>query len=391
MTALPAGYDGVAVACPVTVPYERRSDRSAIWFAGRALRDLLERADIAKDEVDGLAVSSFTMGHDTTVALAEHFGMSPRWIEWLPTGGASGVMALRRAARAVQCGDAGIVACIAADTARPQDFRELVRDFSRFSSEAVYPYGAAGPNAPFALITDHYMTANGASRADFGHIAVQQRRNGAANPNALLRSKPLDLDGYLAAPAIAEPLHLFDCVMPCAGAEAFLVMSEDKARELGLANARIHGAIERHNGYFRDPVAVRGGWAMDRDALYEQAGFGPEAIDCLQVYDDYPVIVAMQVEDLGFCAKGEGAAFLRGRDLGPGGDFPLNTCGGQLACGQAGAAGGFLPVVEALRQLTRQPLGDLVPDAAFALASGYGMVNFDRCLASGAVILGAGQ
>ena len=384
---MPRDYAGVAVACPVTVRYERRSDRSAHWFIGTALRELIATAGIEKSEVDGLVTSSFSLGADTTIALTEHFGLTPRWIEWLPFGGASGVMALRRAARAVQDGDATLVACIAGDGADASSFGDLIRNFSSFSREAVYPYGAAGPNGSFALITDHYMRAFGAEREDFGRIAVAQRQNAAANPNALLGGKSLDMAAYLAAPPIAEPLHLFDCVMPCAGAEAFLVMDAGRARSLGLHHASIRSAIERHNAYFEEPVAVHGGWAMDRDQLYHQAGIGPGEVDCLQVYDDYPVIAMMQIEDLGFCGKGEGPAFVRGHSLTVDGTFPLNTSGGQLACGQAGAAGGFLPVVEAIRQVTRQPLGMQVPDARIALASGYGMVTFDRCLATGAVIL----
>lgn len=381
------GYSGVAVACPVTVPYQRTSDRQAHWFIGRALKALVDAAGIDKADIDGLAVSSFTLGSDTTIALTEHYDMSPRWIEWLPTGGASGVMALRRAARAVQCGDAEVVACIAGDTSGSGDFAALVRDFSRFSSEAAYPFGAAGPNGVFALITDHFMRTFGTTREDFGRIAVAQRTNAAANPNALLGHKPLSIDDYLSAKPVAGPLHMFDCVMPCAGAEAFLVMSENRARRLGLRHAGIAGAIERHNAYFEDPVATCAGWAMDAPALWEQAGMAPADVDCLQTYDDYPVIVAMQIEDLGFCAKGDAAAFLQSHDLTTGGDFPQNTCGGQLSCGQAGAAGGFLPVVEALRQLTGQPLGHQVEGARVALASGYGMVTYDRCLATGAVLL----
>ncbi|KMS53563.1 thiolase [Novosphingobium barchaimii LL02] len=383
----PFAYGGVAVACPVTVPYQRTSDRQAHWFIGRALKALVDASGIDKSGIDGLAVSSFTLGSDTTVALTEHFDMSPRWIEWLPTGGASGVMALRRAARAVQCGDAEVVACIAGDTSGTGDFAALVRDFSRFSSQATYPFGAAGPNGVFALITDHYMRRFGATREDFGRIAVAQRANAAANPNALLGHKPLTMETYLGAAPVAEPLHLFDCVMPCAGGEAFLVMSEDRARRQGLRHARLAGAIERHNAWFEDPVATRGGWASDAPMLWEQAGMAPADMDCLQTYDDYPVIVAMQIEDLGFCAKGEAAAFLRAHDLTVDGDFPQNTSGGQLSCGQAGAAGGFLPVVEALRQVTGQTLGRQVQGARTALASGYGMVTYDRCLATGAVVL----
>ncbi|WP_235398885.1 thiolase family protein [Sphingomonas sp. SRS2] len=313
--------------------------------------------------------------------------MTPRWLEWIPTGGASGVMALRRAARAVQDGDAEIVACIAGDTANEGVFEDLRRRFSRFASEAVYPFGAGGPNAVFALITDHYIRRFGATREDLARIALAHRANAIGNPNALLGQKPLTLDDYLNAPPIATPLHLFDCVMPCAGAEGFLVMSVERAKALGLPYATIRGAIERHNAFSDDPVAVQSGWAMDRDQLWAQAGVEPSAIDCAQLYDDYPVIVMMQLEDLGFCEKGGAAAFIREQGITVDGRLPINTSGGQLSCGQAGAAGGFLPVVEAIRQITGEVLGRQVEGARLALASGYGMVNFDRCLATAAAIL----
>jgi acetyl-CoA acetyltransferase len=200
--------------------------------------------------------------------------------------------------------------------------------------------------------------------------------------------KPLTLDEYMSARPISEPIHLFDCVMPCAGAEAFLVMSEARARDLGLAHVVIRGAIERHNAYAEDPVMVQGGWRKDRDDLYAQAGVKPAELDFVQTYDDYPVIVMMHFEDLGFCEKGEGPAFVREHTMTVDGSFPNNTSGGQLSAGQAGAAGGFLGMVEAIRQLTDQAGPRTVPDAKLGLVAGFGMVTYDRCLCTGAVILG---
>jgi acetyl-CoA acetyltransferase len=250
----------------------------------------------------------------------------------------------------------------------------------------VYPYGAGGPNASFAFLTAHYMRTYGATREDFGALCVAQRTNALAYPGALFK-KPLTLDEYLTARPIADPLRLYDCVMPCAGAEAFLVMHTERARALGLPHARLLGTIERHNAFADDPVQLRGGWAADRDALYAQAGVTPDEIDFLQTYDDYPVISMMQIEDLGFCAKGEAAAFVRRQTLTFDGSFPLNTSGGQLSVGQAGAAGGFLGLVEAIRQLTGAAGARAVADAKIGLVSGFGMINFDRGLASGAAIL----
>lgn len=384
----PLPYQGIVATCPATMAYTRQSERGAAWWLGGVLRQLLARAGIAKRDIDGLVAASFTLAPDTSVALAEHFGLEPRFLEWLPTGGASGVMALRRAARAVQCGDAEIVACIAGDTNRPGGFADLVRNFSAFSSSALRPQGGAGPNLPFALITGHKMATDGLAEEDLARIVLTSRANAGGNPNALLGRKPLDMAGYLASPPVAPPLRRDDCVMPCAGGDGFLVMSADRAASLGLRSVQLLGSIERHNAFADDPVAVRGGWAMDADSLWAQAGMGPGDMDALQSYDDYPVISLIQMEDLGFCPKGDGARFLRETPLTvTGGGLVHNSCGGQLGCGQAGAAGGFLGLVEALRQLMGEPLGRQVPNARRMAVSGYGMVNYDRCIASAAAVL----
>ena len=380
------GYEDVVVCAPVSVKYRRYSVNSAHWWAGRALHALTQRTGLRPAELDGLSVSSFTLAPDTAVGLTQHLGLSPRWLDHVPMGGASGGIALRRAAWAVQAGDADFVACVAADTNHVDSFRKTLSSFSRFAQDAVYPYGSGGPNASFALITKHYMNRTGASREDFGRICVAQRANAQRYTGALMR-KPLTLDDYMAARAISDPIHLFDCVMPCAGAEAFVVCREDAARGLTVPFARVLSAIERHNAYPDDPIQYRGGWAMDRDDLWGMAGIAPDAVDFVQTYDDYPVIVMMQLEDLGFCAKGEAPAFVRAHSLTTDGDFPHNTSGGQLSVGQAGAGGGYLGLVEAVRQLTDEAGETAVPDARVGLVSGFGMINYDRGLASSAVLL----
>ena len=146
--------------------------------------------------------------------------------------------------------------------------------------------------------------------------------------------------------------------------------------------------IERHNAFPDDPIQYRGGWAVDAGELYDRAGLGPDDIDLVQAYDDYPVICFMQIEDLGFCAKGEAPSFIRSRDLTAGGDFPFNTSGGQLSAGQAGAGGGFIGLVETLRQLTGQTHGHRVERARHGLVSCFGMIVYDRGLCTSAAILG---
>ncbi|HZO03441.1 MAG TPA: thiolase family protein [Burkholderiales bacterium] len=383
-------YDGVVLAVPVTVPYVRYSIRAAHWWLARAFSELLKQSGLQKGHVDGLTVSSFTLAPDTAIGLTQHLGLSPRWLDHVPLGGASAVVALRRAARAVQAGDAEVVACIGGDTNHVDSFRLTLANFSQFARDAVYPYGAGGPNASFAFLTAHYMRQHGAKREDFGKLCVAQRANALKFPHALFK-KPLSLEEYLAARPIAEPLHLFDCVMPCAGADAFLVLSEKRAKSLKLPYTHLRGTIERHNAFASDSVQMRAGWALDRDDLYGQAGVEPKDLDFVQTYDDYPVISLMQLEDLGFCAKGEGPGFVRKHSFTWDGSFPLNTSGGQLSVGQAGAAGGFLAMVEAIRQLTGEAKGRQVKDAKLGLVSGFGMINYDRGLGSGAAILAAAK
>ena len=391
-----ASYDGVALVAPVTTPYSRFSDKGAQWFFGKALAALITSAGIEKAQIDGMAISSFTLAPDSIITLSQYFSLSPRWIEQVPLGGASGVIAMRRAARAIQMGDADIIACIGADTSKPEGFRDLVANFSTFAADAAYPYGAAGPNAAFALITQHYMDKFGATREDFGRICLSQRYNAQHYRHALIK-KDLDMAGYLAARPIAGPLHMFDCVMPCAGAEGFLVMSVEKAKSLNLPYVVIAGAGELHNAYAHDPVQFRGGWREYAAEIYQQAAMGPEDIDLLYTYDDYPVISMMQMEDLGFCDKGDGPRFVRetkmnfdaDRLAGP--TLVHNSSGGQLSGGQAGSAAGYMGLVEAIRQLTGAALGNQVTDPKVAMVSGYGMINYDRGLCSTAAILTRGD
>jgi acetyl-CoA acetyltransferase len=254
-------YDGVVVAAPVTIPYERYSIRSGQWWIGRALAEILQRSGLRKRDVDGFSVASFSLGVDGAAGLTQHYGISPRWLDQIPFGGASGIVALRRAERAVQLGDADFVVCVAGDTNSVHSFRQMLPGFTRFTQDAVFPYGGAGPNGSFALLTDHYMRKCGARREDFGKICIAQRENARRFPHALIR-KPLTMEDYLGARPIATPLGLFDCVMPCAGAEAFLVTRDDLAASLNLPAARVLATIERHNAFPDDPIqiAAAGRW-----------------------------------------------------------------------------------------------------------------------------------
>ncbi len=382
------GYDDIVLAVPVSVPYVRYSNDGAALFFARTLRGLLDGANLAKTEIDGMCIASFTLAPDSGIGLTRALGLTLDWLDTVPLGGASAIASIRRAARAVQSGDATIVACMGADTNVPGGFRESTARFSQASQDAVYPIGAGGPNQSFAYITEHYMRRFGARAEDFGRLCVAQRRNAQDNPRALMRA-PLSMDTYLSSRPIAGPIRLFDCVMPCAGAEGFLVMTRGRAEDLDLPYCPLLSAFETHNAHADDAVQFRGGWSLKSRKLFHDAAMSPEDVDVLQTYDDYPVISFLQLEDLGFCDKGEAAQFVAEHDLTYGGDFPVNTGGGQHSVGQAGAAGGFLGVTETLRQLQGIAHGHQVPNARHGLVSGFGMIAYDRGLSCGAAILAA--
>src|SRR6201999_2290923 len=119
------------ITAPVTIPYTRFSENTAHWFAARALSGMLQAAHLEKAALDGLCFSSFTLGPDSAVGLTQHLGLSLRWLDHIPMGGAAGIVALRRALRAVQSGDASIVACVGADTNRIDTFRTTIGNFSQ--------------------------------------------------------------------------------------------------------------------------------------------------------------------------------------------------------------------------------------------------------------------
>ena len=380
-------YLDVVLAAPVTVPYVRYSIRNAHWFVAQALSRLLKASGLDKSDIDGLSVGSFMLAPDTAIGLTQHLGVTVRWLDHVPFGGACGIVALRRALRAVQSGDAEVIACIGADTNHVDSFRQSLGSFSVFARDAVFPYGSGGPNASFAFLTSYYMRTYGATREDFGKICVAQRDNALGYPHAMFK-KRLTLEEYLNARLIADPIRLFDCVMPCAGAEGFLVMTRRRAQALGLPYALVRATCERHNAFPEDPIQTRGGWVLDREHLYAAAGVDPSDIDFVQTYDDYPVMSVIQIEDLGFCEKGDGPEFIRRHTFTTDGSFPINTSGGQLSVGQAGCAAGFLGLVESIRQLTGRNLARAVPEARLGLAVGFGMITYDRGLCSGAAVLG---
>jgi acetyl-CoA acetyltransferase len=378
-------FDGVYIVGAGQSAYEKRTDRPIQRVFWEAMQSALDSAGLSWNDVDGLAATSFMLGPDNVTTLAEHYGLEPRWLYQGAYGGASGIIGLLQAARAIQAGDADVVLCAAADVFDVSTHNDMIdRSFSGPLRDYLAPFGFGGANGVFALHTRVYMEKYGARSEDFGRLAIAQRANALLNPNALFK-QALTMDDYLQARPIADPLRLFDCVLPCCGGDAVVLCSEKTASRLSVPRVRIRGGGQRHNYPADDLYGLRAGWEAFSDSMYEQAGCGPGDIHFAQLYDDYPVMECLQLEGLGFCAKGEAAQLVRG-GCGPvGSALPINTGGGQLSAGQAGAAGGMIGVFEAVTQL-RGEAGDRQVDCRQGLVSGYGMVSYGRGLSTAAAI-----
>lgn len=380
-------FDGAAVVCGVEVPYRRQAPEHTTGdLLAQAFALALAQSGFDAREVDGLGVASFTLAPDHAIDMAWRLGISPRWCMDDCHGGASAINLLQHAIRAVQHGDASVIVLLSGDRFEAADFRQLVEHYNLTTRTYLRPLENGGPNSLFAMLTQRHARRHGLEARDYGALCVAQREWAALNPDAVYRT-PLTLDDYLAAPRVADPLGRFDCVPVVCGANAVVVARADlvKARA-GGAGAPLHvRALQcRYNPDHQAGDGLETGLAALAGALWTQAGATPADVDVISVYDDYPVMTLIQLADLGFAPDGDLRALIAriaSREL------PVNTSGGQLSAGQAGAAGGMHGLVEAIRQLQGEAGARQVPDARLALASGYGMVQYRYGMCANAVVL----
>ncbi len=364
--------------------YEKKATRTEMAYLAEAARVALASAGVKKGEIDGLVVSSTTLQPDNAVTLAEYFGLSITWASMSTAGGAGAPVNVLDAVHAVASGRASQVLCLAGAAQDGAFFRDRITRFNSSIADYLAPHGSGGTNGLFGIVQRKHMEKYGTTRRQLGRIAVDQRANAQMNEAALLRGA-MTIDDYLNATMIADPLRLFDCVMPCSGAEAIVVGPLDRAP--AGKGVRILSGRERHNHPVGEVSPLRGGWELFRDGLFNEAGFGPKDMQLVQAYDDYPIMVAIQLEDLGFCAKGEIGSFLDRNRLTFDGDLPLNTGGGQLSCGQTGGGGGMIGITEAVRQLRGEGGARQVKNATRGLVSGYGMVAYGHGLSASALVM----
>ncbi len=385
----------VAIVGVGRTPYSRAKPGERIYTVDEYLAwaaDLaLQRAGMSKNDFDGqgLGVVHAEASHTVnwSAAVAETLGISPKVLLRGDQGGASAAALLIRATGMIQAGIVDRVLVVGADTPltipsiapglplSPERTRGVFWDFQG-------PFGVMGANSQFGLVQTRYMHQYPALKPEqLGKIAVTTRYHASLNPGAIYR-KPFTMEEYLASRVLSYPVRLFDCVPMVDGGLAYIVTSAKSAAKITDKPVHVLGFGEVNNYYHGSrthPDITVTGFTKAAPEAFKMAGVGHKDIDVFEPYDDYPMVVLIQMEDYGFCKKGEGAKFVAERNLRFDGDFPISTDGGQLSGGQPGGAiGGFMPICEAFTQLRGEAGERQVKGAAIAAVSGFGGMTYAR-------------
>ncbi|MEU4812961.1 thiolase family protein [Nocardia fluminea] len=352
--------------------------RSATDFAAEAVRLAVADAGLAITDLDGLLVSPGTKG-SPKLSLQKVLGLRDlRLLAEIHALGASPAAMIAAAAQAINSGEATAVACVFADA----PLREKGSAREALGTQRVMPSGFASyhlgigaitPNLFYAMAARRHFETYGTTSEQLGAIAVGQRAWAADNPVAQF-TKPITIEDHQASPLIADPLHLLDCCLVSNGGAAVIVTSAERARELAQPPVDILGWGQAHPGQIMregSNFGLRTGASVAGPAALRMAGVSVADVDLLELYDSYTFTVLVTLEDYGFCAKGEGGAFVADGKLGPDGSLPCNTGGGQLS---SYYLTGFTPIVEAVVQGRGQAGARQVDKKDVIMVSGSGGV-----------------
>jgi len=358
-------------------PVGRVPGKSALWLAADAARKAIRDAGLMKDDVDGVLCSHAFASpfHRFSVALSEYMGIVPTFSNTLQVSGATAATMFNVGAAAIAGGLAEAVLVVGGDSLLSGLTPDLALRSMTESRDQQYemPFGIPVANT-FAMTAHRHMKEYGTTAEHLAEAAVVMRRHASQTPGAQ-QTKPITIDDVISSSMVTTPYHKLDCSLISDGAAAFLLVSADRAKALGIDKpVFILGAGEcyTHEHIFLMPSLTSTGAVESSRRAYAMAGYGPGDMDTAGVYDCFTGTLIMMLEDLGFCAKGEGGPFVADGQITYGGKIPVNTHGGLLSFAHSGMPGALFHFHEVVQQLrggcgTRQ-----VPDANLAIVHTLG-------------------
>ncbi|MFI6305527.1 lipid-transfer protein [Amycolatopsis thailandensis] len=382
-----------AIAGIGATEFSKDSGRSELRLASEAVSSALKDAALSPSDVDGLV--SFTMDGNSEIAVARELGIPElKFFSRIHYGGGAAAATVQQAAMAVATGVADVVVAY-----RAFNERSGMR-FGQVSSAAAgqvnssgvdnafhYPMGIATPAATVAMLARRYMHEYGATSEDFGRVAVIDRARAATNPKAWFHGKPITLEDHQSSRWVAEPLHLLDCCQESDGGVALVITSAERARDLPHRPAVIAAAAQGSGpdqyvmtSYYRDDLPALPEMGVVGRQLWEQSGLGPGDMDLAVLYDHFTPYVLMQLEELGFCGKGEAKDFIGDGTLELDGKLPLNPHGGQL--GEA-YIHGMNGIAEGVRQLRGDAVNQVDGASRVLVTAGTGVPTSGLVLTAG--------
>lgn len=349
-----------AIAGIGATEFSKESGRSELQLSVDAVQAALADCGLTPSDVDGL--TTFTMDTSSEIALARELGVPElRFFSRINYGGGAACATVQQAAMAVATGVADVVVAYRGFNERSgmrfgqvSNVAATQANTNGLDNAWTYPMGLGTPAATVAMQARRYMHEYGATSEDFGRVAVADRRHAATNPDAFFYGKPITLDDHQASRMIVDPLHLLDCCQESDGAVALVITSAERARDLAQAPAVITAAAQGSGrdqflmtSYYRDDIGIPEIGVVGRE-LWRQSGLSPADLPMAILYDHFTPYVLMQLEELGFCGRGEAPAFVADGAIELGGRLPINTHGGQL--GEA-YIHGMNGIAEAVRQI----------------------------------------
>jgi acetyl-CoA acetyltransferase len=375
----------IFIAGVAETPLGKVIDQTELSMVALAAREALAEAGLALKDVDAIFVNY--MGEEGSVQVGEYLGVRPRYADSTDMGGATFEAFVGHAIAAIEAGRAevALIAYASRQRSRRARQRQTGGDTYTLVSQFEAPYGPIMPISHYALLAARRMHEFAITAEQMAEVAVAARLWARKNPKAWARD-PLTVEDVLASPMISSPYRKLDCCLVTDGGGAVVVTTRERARDAAKTPVRVLGVGESHDAWHiaqvRDMTASSGA-AAAREA-FAMAGIAATDVDVLEPYDNFTGAVLQHLEDLGFCGRGEGGAFVEGGALRPGGSLPAMTSGGGLSYCHPGALG-ILLLVEAVRQLRGEAGERQVADARIAVAHGIGGVIHST---SATVVLG---